>query len=116
MPDPKFVKPWHGIPREQIEWHPSVDEDACIGCILTAYFIMWHDETKQKLSPFLHLFLDISESGAIWLPEKVRITPRTAVNAFCKSMEVNLTRLLIQRQAFFDSFYGSKLNVDVFIG
>ena len=32
MPDPKFVKPWHGIPREQIKWHPSVDEDACIGC------------------------------------------------------------------------------------
>jgi CDP-4-dehydro-6-deoxyglucose reductase len=32
MPDPKFVKPWHGIPREQIKWHPSVDEDGCIGC------------------------------------------------------------------------------------
>jgi len=32
MPDPKFLKPWHGIPREQIEWHPSVDADACIGC------------------------------------------------------------------------------------
>ncbi|MGA9844688.1 MAG: FAD-binding oxidoreductase [Nitrososphaeraceae archaeon] len=32
MPDPKFVKPWHGIPRENINWHPIVDEDACIGC------------------------------------------------------------------------------------
>lgn len=32
MPDPKFVKPWHGVPREKIEWHPIVDEDACIGC------------------------------------------------------------------------------------
>lgn len=32
MPDPKFVKPWHGIPREKIKWHPIVDEDACIGC------------------------------------------------------------------------------------
>jgi CDP-4-dehydro-6-deoxyglucose reductase len=32
MPDPKFTKPWHGIPRVQINWHPTVDSDACIGC------------------------------------------------------------------------------------
>jgi len=32
MPDPKFAKPWHSIPREQIEWHPTIDDDACIGC------------------------------------------------------------------------------------
>ncbi|MCR4405019.1 MAG: FAD-binding oxidoreductase [Candidatus Acetothermia bacterium] len=32
MPDPKLVRPWHGIPREQIVWHPTVDDDACIGC------------------------------------------------------------------------------------
>ncbi len=32
MPDPKFAKPWHGIPREQIVWHPAVDSAACIGC------------------------------------------------------------------------------------
>lgn len=32
MPDPKFLKPWHGIPRKQINWHPTVDEDKCIGC------------------------------------------------------------------------------------
>lgn len=32
MPDPKFTKPWHGVPREQIEWNPTVIEDACIGC------------------------------------------------------------------------------------
>jgi CDP-4-dehydro-6-deoxyglucose reductase len=32
VPDVKFTKPWHGIPREAIDWHPSIDEDACIGC------------------------------------------------------------------------------------
>lgn len=32
MPDPKFTKPWHGIPREEIHWNPTVLEDACIGC------------------------------------------------------------------------------------
>ena len=23
---------WHGIPREDIEWHPTIEEDLCIGC------------------------------------------------------------------------------------
>jgi CDP-4-dehydro-6-deoxyglucose reductase len=32
MPDPKFTKPWHGVPREEITWFPTVVEDACIGC------------------------------------------------------------------------------------
>jgi CDP-4-dehydro-6-deoxyglucose reductase, E3 len=32
MPEPKFTQPWHGIPREEIDWHPIVDVDACIGC------------------------------------------------------------------------------------
>lgn len=32
MPDPKFNKPWHGVPREKIEWNPAVIEDVCIGC------------------------------------------------------------------------------------
>ena len=27
-----IVKPWHGIPREEIDWHPAVEEDLCIGC------------------------------------------------------------------------------------
>jgi len=32
MPDPKYAKPWHGVPRESIEWHPTVLADACMGC------------------------------------------------------------------------------------
>jgi NAD-dependent dihydropyrimidine dehydrogenase PreA subunit len=27
-------KTWHGIPREEVPWRPSVDADACIGCQL----------------------------------------------------------------------------------
>ena len=23
---------WKGVPREQIPWHPTVDEETCIGC------------------------------------------------------------------------------------
>jgi len=32
MPDPRFAKPWHGVQREKIDWHPTVNPDACIGC------------------------------------------------------------------------------------
>ena len=32
MPDPRFTKPWHGVPREEIHWNPTVIEEACIGC------------------------------------------------------------------------------------
>ena len=32
MPNPQFTKPWHGVPREQIAWNPTILEDACIGC------------------------------------------------------------------------------------
>jgi NAD-dependent dihydropyrimidine dehydrogenase PreA subunit len=23
---------WHGIPRDKISWHPSIDYEKCIGC------------------------------------------------------------------------------------
>ena len=29
--DPKFAY-WMGIPRETIDWHPTIDESKCIGC------------------------------------------------------------------------------------
>ncbi|WP_297446348.1 4Fe-4S binding protein [Desulfurobacterium sp.] len=29
--DPKFAY-WHGIPREEIEWNPTIDESKCTGC------------------------------------------------------------------------------------
>jgi len=27
-----FLKPWHGIPREEIDWHPTVVAERCVGC------------------------------------------------------------------------------------
>ena len=29
--DPKFAY-WKGIPREEITWHPTIDESKCVGC------------------------------------------------------------------------------------
>lgn len=30
--NPNFLKPWHGIPREEIAWNPTVVAERCIGC------------------------------------------------------------------------------------
>jgi hypothetical protein len=32
MPDSKDSKPvWLGVPKEEIEWHPTVEYELCIG-------------------------------------------------------------------------------------
>ncbi len=31
MPETSFDKPWHGIPREETPWYPTINEDICIG-------------------------------------------------------------------------------------
>ncbi len=33
--DKKFTQ-WHGIPREKIDWNPTVDTDKCVGCGMCA--------------------------------------------------------------------------------
>jgi CDP-4-dehydro-6-deoxyglucose reductase len=32
MPNPQFTKPWHGVPRQSINWNPTIIEEVCIGC------------------------------------------------------------------------------------
>jgi CDP-4-dehydro-6-deoxyglucose reductase, E3 len=29
---PQLDGPWHGVLRQEIDWHPSVDEGLCSGC------------------------------------------------------------------------------------
>jgi NAD-dependent dihydropyrimidine dehydrogenase PreA subunit len=32
MSDPKITNQWHGIPRHEIKWHPTIVAERCIGC------------------------------------------------------------------------------------
>jgi len=32
VPMDKKFKKWKGIPREEIDWHPTIDENKCVGC------------------------------------------------------------------------------------
>ena len=32
MSNNRKIKPWHGVPRDQIDWQPTVIADRCVGC------------------------------------------------------------------------------------
>ena len=44
----QFVKPWHGIPREEINWSPTVVAERCIGCGLCVTTCPTHTLTLQR--------------------------------------------------------------------
>ena len=51
---------WKGVPREQIPWHPTVDEEKCIGCRKCCEFCShkvysWDESTDRPVvaQPFL---------------------------------------------------------------
>lgn len=53
-----IVKPWHGIPREEIRWNPEVDETLCIGCgigVMDGEGCFTLLKTRQRSRWFLHL-------------------------------------------------------------
>ncbi len=46
------MKEWRGIPREQIPWFPSIDEETCVGCKLCVEFclnaVLEFDQVTEK--------------------------------------------------------------------
>lgn len=51
---PKEYGTWKGTPREKIPWHPTVDEEKCVGCRACYEFCghgvyAWNDETDKPV-------------------------------------------------------------------
>ena len=51
-PLPEKFAMWKGVPREQIEWHPIIDERKCTGCGMCATScgrdVFGFDKAKRK--------------------------------------------------------------------
>jgi NAD-dependent dihydropyrimidine dehydrogenase PreA subunit len=53
----KAIGLWHGIPRNEIDWHPVVDEKKCIGCglcFLTCGKGVYQFDWDRKKSVVVH--------------------------------------------------------------
>jgi len=80
VPDPKFTHPWHGVPRGEIHWRPSVDEGLCNGCGVCvagcgrAVFAYDYDREKAVVVEPLHCMVgcvtcaNVCPEGAISFP------------------------------------------------
>ena len=80
MPDPKFVQPWHGVPREEIDWHPRLDQNLCMGCGLCVttcgrgVYLYDYEREKPVVAQPLHCMVgcvtcaNICPDGAITFP------------------------------------------------
>lgn len=80
MTDPKFLQPWHGVPREEIDWHPRVDDDVCMGCGLCVttcgrgVYLYDYEREKPLVAEPLHCMVgcvtcaNICPEGAITFP------------------------------------------------
>ncbi len=49
---PEKFATWKGVPREQIDWHPTIDENKCTGCGMCVTScgrdVFGYDEGKRK--------------------------------------------------------------------
>lgn len=59
MTEPLAQKPamWHGTPRSEIDWHPTINEEKCIGCglcFLTCGKGVYRFDWERKKSTVIH--------------------------------------------------------------
>ena len=51
-PLPEKFATWKGVPRAELDWHPTIDEDRCTGCGLCVTScgrdVFGYDETQRK--------------------------------------------------------------------
>ncbi len=66
-----FMAPWHGIPRDEIDWHPTVIDERCIGCGLCVtscgrnVFAFDYETKKAVVINPLHCMVGCSTCGTI---------------------------------------------------
>jgi len=46
-----FAPTWHGIPREEIDWYPTVESELCVGCGRRVYKFDYENNVPVVANP-----------------------------------------------------------------
>ena len=94
MPDPKFTQPWHGVPRDEINWHPSVDEDLCTGCGLCVtgcgrgVFAYDYERQKAVVVEPLHCMVGCVTCANVCLDGAITFSPLQQLHKLIRARKV----------------------------
>ena len=74
---------WHGIPRKDIPWFPTVDEETCIGCTLCfatcGRGVYDMQENKAVVSNALNCMVGCSTCGTVCPVQAIRFPDRDII-------------------------------------
>lgn len=91
----KYAK-WKGVPREEIEWHPIIDEDKCVGCGMCVtscgreVFDFNIERKKALVSKPMQCLVGCSSCGAWCIYDAISFPPQKIVKDFIKEKKILL--------------------------
>ena len=82
---------WRGIPREEIPWYPTIDEEKCIGCreciTICKNEVLAFDESSQKskvVNPY-HCVVECRTCAKLCPAEAISFPDAEEFTAFIKA-------------------------------
>lgn len=95
MNEPKaMVKPWHNVPREEIDWHPTVVAERCIGCGLcvtscgrNVYQFDYENNVAVVANP-LHCMVGCSTCATICPREAIEFPSRGYIQQLIRDRKI----------------------------
>jgi CDP-4-dehydro-6-deoxyglucose reductase len=89
-----LIKPWHGIPREEIAWYPTVVAERCLGCGLCVtscgrkvYRFNYEDNLAVVEDPF-HCMVGCSTCATICPGEAIEFPSRGYIQQLIRKRKV----------------------------
>jgi ferredoxin len=89
-----FLKPWHGVPREEIHWSPTVVAERCIGCGLCVtscgrkVYQFDYDNNVAVVANSLHCMVGCSTCAAICPREAIEFPSRGYIQQLIRERRI----------------------------
>lgn len=91
---PNFMAPWHGIPRAEIEWYPTVITERCIGCGMCVtscgrgVYTFDYETNKAVVANPYQCMVGCSTCGAICLQDALEFPSQGYIRHLIKEKKV----------------------------